>query len=105
VQLSELVRLRVLDVCGCEGVTSASLPLLAPLTALTHLNMEQCPGLKGDKLHHIAGRWVEEGRAGGGGGAFWGGGGKPRLGHAKGLVGLVVDAVLCWYALCLWERV
>jgi hypothetical protein len=54
-QVSELVRLRVLDVCGCEGVTSASLPHLAPLTALTHLNMEQCPGLKGNKLHRIAG--------------------------------------------------
>jgi hypothetical protein len=56
VQVSELVRLRVVDVCGCEGVTSASLQHLATLTALTHLNMEQCPGLKGNKLHHIAGR-------------------------------------------------
>jgi hypothetical protein len=54
-QVSELVRLRVLDLEGCEGLTSGCLPALAPLTRLTALNLGQCPGLKGHKLHHIAG--------------------------------------------------
>lgn len=54
-QVSDLVRLRVLDVEGCEGLSSACLPHLAPLTRLTHLNLGQCSGLKGHNLHHIAG--------------------------------------------------
>lgn len=57
-QVSELVRLRLLDLEGCEGLTASCLPHLAPLTRLTGLNLGQCPGLKGHKLHHIAGGWV-----------------------------------------------
>lgn len=68
------MRLRVLDVEGCEGLTAACLPHLGTLMRLTHLNLGQCPGLKGHNLHHIAG----EAPLGCGAAAGWGKCGSGR---------------------------
>lgn len=59
--MCELVRLRVLDVEGCEGLTPSCLQHIgASLTALTQLNMSQCAGLKGHTLNHLAGESESE---------------------------------------------